>query len=108
MLGPKEEPGIAKNVHAIEWLKTELATQLGGLYRALLSARKDAVVECLAAIISCSYLLARRLGVSFRRIDARIDQRLHSSIRDEHQLETWYGDLSTLVEYREGQKKGRE
>ncbi len=94
-------------MHAIEWLKTELTAQLGGLFRAMLSARKDAVIECLAAIISCSYLLARRLGVGFRRVDARIDQRLHSSIQDDHQLETWYGDLSALQDYRKSERKGR-
>ena len=99
----KGETGIAKNVHAIEWLKAEISSQVGSLFRGLLAAREDAVVDSMAAIISCCYLLARRLGISFSRVDAKIDQRLRSSARDDHQLETWYGDLSSLMEYREGE-----
>ncbi len=107
MIRPKDDTGIAKNVHAIEWLKTEITRQLGSLFRALMTAREDAVVDCMAAIASCCYLLARRLGISFSRVDARIDQRLRSAVRDDHQLETWYGDLSALVDYRDEQR-GRD
>jgi len=104
---PRKETGdvgIAKNAHAIEWLKAEMAAHLGSLFRALVAAKEDAVVKVLAALISCSYLLARRMGVSFARLDSRIDQHLRSNVRNDHQLETWYGDLSALLKYRKEER----
>ena len=105
---PREnrDVGIAKNVRAIEWLKAEILSRLGQLSRSLLDAEEDAVVESMAAIVSCVYLLARRVGITFSRLDARVDQRLRDSIRSGHQLESWYGDLSALTQYRK--EKGRD
>lgn len=108
VLKHKGDVGIARNVHAIEWLKTEIIGELGKLFGALMTAKEDAVVDSMAAIVSCCYLLARRVGISFSRIDARIDQRLRSTARNEHQLETWYGDLTALMDYREDAEKGRD
>lgn len=96
--------GIAKNAHAIEWLKAEMVAHLGKVFRALIAAKEDVVVEVLAALISCAYLLARRVGVSFGRLDARIDQHLRNNVRNDHQLETWYGDLSALLQYRDEER----
>ncbi len=107
VLRHKGDVGIARNVHAIEWLKTEIIGQLGSLFGALMTAKEDAVVDSMAAIVSCCYLLARRVGIRFSRVDARIDQRLRSTARSEHQLETWYGDLTALMDYRDDAEKGR-
>lgn len=78
-----------------------MTSQLARLFRALMGAREDAVLRALAALVACAYVLARRLGLSFSRLDGAVDQHLSANVKNEHQLETWYGDLSALKDYRD-------
>ncbi len=63
------------------------------------------VVDCLARIITSTYLLGRRLGLSFARVDLKMEQNLRSSIAADHEIEEWYGDLSALSAYLEAKKR---
>ncbi|NLT19827.1 MAG: hypothetical protein GXY16_02380 [Syntrophomonadaceae bacterium] len=99
MAGRGREIDVAKNLKTIEWLKAELAASVGGLFKALLKTGNDAVADALAAIIIVAYILGRRVGVSFQLIDATITSKLSEKIKESHEVEQWYGDLSDLQKY---------
>ncbi|HHY90255.1 MAG TPA: hypothetical protein GX503_01190 [Clostridiales bacterium] len=93
---------VTKNIKMIEWLKSELLTTIASLYHILAKGLRDshdALVDVLANIILVTYLLGRRLGISFRLIDVRVHEKIRLGILENHQLEEWYGDLSELKQY---------
>ncbi len=58
------------------------------------------MVQGLADLIGMSYLLSRRLGFDFSRLDRMLLQRLEGlKISDEMNLENQWGDLSLLLSY---------
>lgn len=90
---------IVKNVRIIEWLKAELLTGIGILFKAMIKNSEDAILDALANIIMGCYFLGKRLGFSYTKIDAEIEKRLDSSEMQEHEIEQWYGDVSNLQQY---------
>lgn len=100
-----KEIDIAKNLRTIEWLKSELIDGVAVLFKSLLKTGSEATSDALSSIIIISYILGKRLGVSFQSIDAKIKAKLNSQIKDEHELEEWYGDLSDLLMYMEAKKR---
>ncbi|HZK42885.1 MAG TPA: MazG-like family protein [Syntrophomonadaceae bacterium] len=99
------EIDVAKNLRIIEWLKTELIDGVAVLFRSLLKTGSDATSDALASIIMVSYILGKRVGISFYNIDAKIKLKLAKQIKDTHELEEWYGDLSDLLKYIEDKKR---
>jgi len=58
------------------------------------------MIQGLADIIGMSYLLSRRLGFDFSRLDRMLLQRLEGmKSTDEMNLEKHWGDLSLLLSY---------
>ncbi len=86
-------------------MKAELVESVAALFKALLKTGDDAVTDCLATIIITTYILGKRIGVSFQSIDFRVESKLRISINDAHEVEKWYGDLSTLLGYLENRKR---
>lgn len=100
-----KEIDIAKNLRTIEWLKTELIDAVAVLFKSLLKKGSDATTDALSSIIIITYILGKRLGISFQNVDAEIKAKLNKQIKGEHELEEWYGDLSDLLKYMEGKKR---
>jgi hypothetical protein len=93
---------VTKNIKMIEWLKSEMLTTIASLYEILAKGMKDsqdALIDVLSNVILVTYLLARRLGISFSSIDARLDEKMRLGILENHKLEDWYGDLSDLKQH---------
>ncbi|MGI5840415.1 MAG: MazG-like family protein [bacterium] len=90
---------VAKNMQVIEWLKTELLGGVTNLFKAMTKNSEDAWLEALSGVITTAYVLARRLGISFARLESKIVTKLRSYISDEHEMEKWYGDLSALLNH---------
>lgn len=99
MSRPERSVQIAKSVKVIEWLKTEVLSQVANLFKGLHHANQHLITESLSGLILATYVLARRVGLSFREIDQAVTQKLRDHSRGGHQLEDWYGDLSALEEY---------
>ncbi len=99
MPGAAPEIDIARNVRAIEWLEAELVHESGSLLHALVKNSEEAALDSLAAVVISAYLLSRRLGYGFTRLDATVRARLQSSLEQEHELEQWYGDISEYLQY---------
>ncbi|MDI3538422.1 MAG: hypothetical protein PWQ41_414 [Bacillota bacterium] len=101
----EKELDVTKNIRAIEWLKTELLGAVTLLFRAILKGSEEHILEALAEAVITVYLLARRLGIGFARLDAKVKSIVHQSIIEEHELEKWYGDLSAFADHLDGSKR---
>lgn len=90
---------IARNIRVIEWLKTELVSTVAALFKAMIKNSEEAIEDALASIIVTVYVIARRLGVSFAQLDIRVESKVRNGIREKHEIEDWYGDLSAFLRY---------
>lgn len=93
---------ITKNIKVIEWLKSELLSAVASLFELLVKGvqnSQEAILDILANIILVTYLLGKRLGLSFDTIDSKIQSKVKLGVVEEHNIEKWYGDLSDLLDY---------
>jgi hypothetical protein len=90
---------LAKRAKIIEWLKTEIIEQTAYLLKGIWEGSHFKIVDGLASVVSCTYILGRRLGVSFRSLDEAILDKMKKHREDGHQLEEWYGDISALEDH---------
>lgn len=93
------ESDIAKNIKIVEWLKADLITSLSALYKGMIRGSEERLLEALSGIIVTCYVLGRRLGFSFSRIDVAVEAKLRQGVEESHEVEKWYGDLSMLLAY---------
>lgn len=104
----KNNVDIGKNIKMIDFLKCELLNSVSAVFEALFKGTKEGqnmVVEGLANIILVTYSLAKRLGVDFETIDKKVQEKARLHILEEHHLEKWYGDLSSLHQHLKGHGK---
>ena len=93
---------VTKNVKIIEWMKNEILMSVSELFNILFKGVRSAdegLQDILANIIMITYLLAKRLGISFKDIDYKIKEKIKIGIKEEHSIESWYGDLSNLKKH---------
>ncbi|WP_209852473.1 MazG-like family protein [Paenibacillus sediminis] len=94
-----KEMDVAKRAKVIEWLKTEVVDHVSRLFKALWEGSTGRVADSLASLIVSSYILGRRLGVSYLDLDDAIIDKLKRHKQEGHQLEDWYQDISALEEH---------
>ncbi len=96
----EKEIDITRNIKLIEWLKSELLTELADLFRVLSTGAREemyeAVSEILSNIILVSYLLGKRLGISYNAIEIKIHNKVKLGLVENHDVEKYYGDLSEM------------
>lgn len=93
---------IGKNIKMIDFLKCELLNSTASLFELLVKGFKEgqeAIVEVLANIILVTYSLSKRLGIDYHTIDRKVQEKAKLHMIEEHHLEKWYGDLSSLSQY---------
>ena len=86
----------------MEWMKTELILSVGDLFNLIFKGVKhldEALQDTLENIIMITYLLGKRLGISFNEIDYKIKEKIKIGIDENHSVESWYGDLSNLKKH---------
>lgn len=74
---------VTKNVKIIEWMKKELILSVGDVFDLIFKGVKpldEALQDTLANIIMITYLLAKRLGISFSEIDYKIKEKIRIGI----------------------------
>lgn len=96
---PNRDSEVARAARILEWLKAELVAGTAGVLRAAVRGREDVLLDSLADLVMHVYLLARRLGLNWTRLEMRVEEKLRLNIADEHQLEQWYGDLTALEKH---------
>lgn len=98
-----KEIDITRNIKVIEWLKSELLIDMANLFRSLVNGAKEElheyISETLSNIILISYLLGRRLGISFGAIEMKMQNKIKLGIIEEDNMEKYYGDLSELAKH---------
>lgn len=101
----KDNVDIGRNIKMIDFLKCELLSSVSAIFEALLKGTREGqqmLTEGLANIILVTYSLAKRLGIDYESIDRRVQEKTRLHILEEHHLEKWYGDLSSLHQYIKG------
>lgn len=99
MIPGTQESGIAKNIKVIDWLKADLITSVSALFKSMLKGSEELLLDALASLVITCYILGRRLGINFPRLDLKVEAKLRQGIDEDHEMERWYGDLSTLLNY---------
>ncbi len=99
MIPGSHERGIAKNIKIVEWLKADLVTSISSLFKSMLRGSEELILDALASLVITCYILGRRLGINFSRLDLKMEAKLRQGIDEDHEVERWYGDLSTLLNY---------
>ena len=98
---------VTKNVKIIEWMKKELILSVGDVFDLIFKGVKpldEALQDTLANIIMITYLLAKRLGISFSEIDYKLKEKIRIGIDQNHSVESWYGDFSNLKKHMENRE----
>ena len=98
---------VTKNVKIIEWMKKELILSVGDVFDLIFKGVKpldEALQDTLANIIMITYLLAKRLGISFSEIDYKIKEKIRIGIDQNNSVESWYGDFSNLKKHMENRE----
>ena len=97
---------ITKNMKLIEWMKNELLMSVSELFNVFKGVRSadEGLQDILANIIMITYLLAKRLGISFNEIDYKIKEKTSLGIKEDHSIEKWYGDLTNLKNHIENRE----
>ena len=83
----------------MEWLKAEIVEQVGGLFKGLFHGKESFILDSMASLIIAIYVLARRLGIPFHKLDKAVVEKLEDHQKQGHEIEEWYGDLSVLEQY---------
>lgn len=104
-----KEIDITRNIKLIEWLKSELLTDIANLFRVLVNGVHEEVhesaSETLSNIILISYLLGKRLGISYNVIEMKIHNKVKLGLLENHDVERYYGDLSELSRHLESSRR---
>ena len=98
---------VTKNVKIIEWMKKELILSVGDVFDLIFKGVKpldEALQDTLANIIMITYLLAKRLCISFSEIHYKIKEKIRIGIDQNHSVESWYGDFSNLKKHMENRE----
>lgn len=94
------EVDVVQSLKSIEELKVALLEAQWLCNQGTLKGSEQQIIKGLADLVGVSYLLAKRLGFDFSRLDAALLQRLGEwRSTDRWGLETAWGDLSLLESY---------
>ncbi len=98
-----KEIDITRNIKLIEWLKSELLTDVANLFRVLVNGVRDEVHDTVSDTISnlilICYLLGKRLGISYNSIEMKVHNKIKLGLVENHEVEKYYGDLSELARH---------
>ncbi len=100
----KDGVDIGRSIKIIGFLKCELLNSVSAVFEAIYRGSKEGqqmILEGLANIILVTYSLAKRLGIEYSSIDKKVREKARLHILEEHHLEKWYGDLSSLYQHLE-------
>lgn len=107
-----KEIDITRNIKIIEWLKSELLTDIANLFKILVNGMReevhDSISETLSNIILISYLLGKRLGISYNAIEIKMEKKIKLGLIENHDVEKYYGDLSELSKHLNSSREKRK
>lgn len=98
----EKDINIIKNLRTIEWLKAEQLSSVAELFQLLNYGKedsKDEILDIISNTILISYLLGKKLGINYDKMDVNIQKKLKLSLASEENKEEWVEDLSGLLTY---------
>ena len=99
---------IISNMNTIDNYKTYLIGFVADLFATMNKSKgntayNDEIIDEIADIIICSYLIGRRIGIGYDKIDKRIMDKLKLGLLEDKGLDKFNQDYSSLISYiREG------
>jgi dimeric dUTPase (all-alpha-NTP-PPase superfamily) len=106
-----KEIDITRNIKTIELLKSELMTDMASLFKTLVNGMREEVHESIAQVLSgiifSSYVLGKRLGISYDSIEKEVASKVKLGLIENIDVEKYYGDLSELAKHLESSRKKR-
>ena len=96
---------IATTIRIMEWLKTELLTGVTRLHRSLFYGTEKKAIEALTQIMVACYLLAKKLGHTYYRLDCSLEEKARQLLRQEEAEEALREELLELLQYLESRKE---
>lgn len=78
------------------------------LMRGILHQQEELILDSLAQIVLSCYLLARRVGLGFRELDRRVEEKVQAHLQAGHDADLWHGDLSAYLHHVQYGRKERE
>lgn len=90
---------ITKTIRIIESLKCQLLTDVAQLYSNMADNKctiKDDNADVLADIIIITYLLAKKIGISYDAVDIKLLNKVKLGIIEGSDIEYWVRDLTKL------------
>ncbi len=97
-----KEVDIAGTVRVIESLKSQMLMDVAQLFSELSEPNRNSTVErgdILADIVILSYLLSKKLGISYQQIDRRIINKTRLGLVESNQNDKWHKDLAELLQH---------
>ena len=91
---------VVKSSKTIEELKVELLKAQWMIQHSTLNASENQILDSMARLVGLSYLLTRRLGFDYSRLDRALYKQLAQWQKDDLlDLESEWGDLNLLLAY---------
>lgn len=97
-----KEVNVMANIKIIDGLKAQLLCIIGEFFKLLTrgsNIAQNSILECLSSAIIVLYVLAERLGYSFKEVDDTIKEKLQNGIKSEDEIEKEGKSLSKLKNY---------
>ncbi|MEF9935321.1 MAG: MazG-like family protein [Clostridium sp.] len=100
----KESFDIIGNMNTIDSYKTCLVGFVADLFSTMHKSRgntayNDEIIDEIADIIICSYLISKRISISYDKIDKRIMDKLKVGLLEDNESERREHDYASLIAY---------
>jgi hypothetical protein len=94
---------LIKGIRLIERLKCGLLQWLARLFQALYNGPGKMIIDALSSLILYCYLLSKRVGISFNRLDRAIQEKARACLQADNQQEHGIPaeELVDFLRYRE-------
>lgn len=102
---------IIGNINTIDGYKTYLIGFIADLFSTMNKSKgntayNDEIIDEIADIIICSYLIGKRIGINYDKIDKRIMDKLKIGLLEDSSFDRFGQDYSSLISYlREGRQE---
>ncbi|HOA80609.1 MAG TPA: MazG-like family protein [Defluviitaleaceae bacterium] len=105
-----KEFDITRSLKIVEKLKSQLLCDVANLFSEMVESDENSHEErgdLLANIIILTYLLSKKLGISYNTLDMKIYNKLKLGILENTDEQEWFADLTALMRHLEGTQDSR-
>jgi len=108
----EKEIDITKNIRIIERLKSEMLAEIANLFRTLVNGVTyevhDVLADTLSNIILISYLLGRRLGISYNAIEMKMRNKIRLGLVESIDNDRGGSDLMELSKHLDSSRSRKD